>query len=459
MINYWTTIRQTLPTLLSFSVLLAVGWWGHRSGWTITRQQEAPLTSENEQWCAEHGLYEADCLLCRKPLAQTMRSQEPASQVVAGEEIRFAQVATPAMRTKANITTQVTATTLLEPTLQVPGETHYEPNRITRLSARLSGTILQVYKHLGDRIAAGEVIAVIDCAAVGQAKSALMRALADQATARAQAQRMQASQASGFRTVGDAREALGRLQALQIAVFDAEQVLLNLGLPVSAAALAELEPAVMATQLRTIGLPDGAVTTSANGLPILAPRAGMVTQLSVVAGEAISADSVVAVVADTSQLKLQMAVAPQQVASIKFGQKLRFTSGGIRTEGQVTFIAPSADEMTRLVTVIGSIANTEGQLRALQVGDATIVLNQAQPVVMVPASAVQFDGPTAYVFVERTPTIFRGLPVHILATTATGIAIDRIIPGDVVVITGTDVLKGSLFQDKFGPGCACGPKK
>ena len=102
------------------------------------------------------------------------------------------------------------------------------------------------------------------------------------------------------------------------------------------------------------------------------------------------------------------------------------------------------------------VSNADGRLRANQVGSATVVLSAPLPTVIIPASAVQYDGPTAYVFVLRTPTIFRGLPVRVLATTANGLAVDRLIAGDVVAVTGTDVLKGNLFQDKFGPGCACG---
>ena len=108
-------------------------------------------------------------------------------------------------------------------------------------------------------------------------KSQLMRALAEQAAAGATADRARVSAESGFRTAGDAREALGRLQAAQIAVFDAEQGLLNLGLQVSAAELADLDPAAMTKHLRSLGLPEGMVTNSANLLAVIAPRAGVMT--------------------------------------------------------------------------------------------------------------------------------------------------------------------------------------
>jgi cobalt-zinc-cadmium efflux system membrane fusion protein len=119
-------------------------------------------------------------------------------------------------------------------------------------------------------------------------------------------------------------------------------------------------------------------------------------------------------------------------------------------------VAPAADDATRLIPVHAQLDNGSGALRVHQVGSATITLGTAMPAVIVPPGAVQYDGPTAYVFVQRSPSIFRGLPVRVLGTTPDGIAVDRVIPGDAVAVTGTDVLKGNLFQDKFGPGCACG---
>ena len=107
----------------------------------------------------------------------------------------------------------------------------------------------------------------------------------------------------------------------------------------------------------------------------------------------------------------------------------------------------------KLVPVHGLIDNQDGRWRANQVGTATVVLGPATPAVLVPHSAVQYDGPTAYVFIQRTPTIFRGLPVQVLGTTPDGLAVSRVLPGDTIAVSGTAVLKGNLFQEKFGPGC------
>lgn len=451
------TIGHAIPTILTFAVLIAVAWWGHRTGWSLSHGKEKPVNEHAGYWCSEHGVPEAECLLCRKSFAKEMKGKEPKSQVEKDEEIRFSQISSPEILKLSNITTAPVVETTMEPTLTVPAETIFDPTRVTRVISRLPGIVRHVGKRLGDPVTIGEVLAVVESAEVGRLKSELMRALAEQAAARSTAERIQASAESGFRTAGEAREAQARLQAAQIAVFDAEQGLLNLGFTVSAADLAALDTPTLAARLRSLGLPADAGGTTANLLPIIATQAGTVTELGVVSGEAVESGTQLAVVADTTRLWLSLAVGPAQASQVQAGQVVRFATGRIAAVGTVTVVAPAADDATRLVPVHALIDNQDGRLRAHQVGTATVVLGQAKAAIMVPLTAVQYDGPTAYVFIQRTPTIFRGLPVQVLGTTPDGLAVSRVLPGDVIAVSGTDVLKGNLFQEKFGPGC-CVPE-
>ena len=448
-----STIINAIPTILTFAVLVAVAWWGHRTGWNLSHGKEKPASAHAGFWCAEHGVPEAECLLCRKSFAKEMKGKEPKSQVEKDEEIRFSQISSPEVLKLSNITTSPVIETTREPMFTVPAETIYDATRVTRVMTRLPGLVRQVGKRLGDAVVVGEVLAVIDSGEVGRLKSDLMRALAEQAATRATAERINASVEGGFRTAGEAREAQARLQAAQIAVFDAEQGLLNVGFTVSASELAGLDAPTLAARLRTLGLPTEVGGTSANLLPIIATQAGTITDMDVVSGEAVESGKLLAVVADTSRLWLSLAVTPAQASLVHAEQVVRFTAGSIEVVGTVTQVAPAADDATRLVPVHAVIDNGDGRLRAHQVGNATVVLGQAKAAVMVPRSAVQYDGPTAYVFIQRTPTIFRGLAVQVLGATQDGFAVSRVLPGDVIAVSGTDVLKGNLFQEKFGPGC------
>ncbi len=53
------------------------------------------------------------------------------------------------------------------------GEVGYDQTRMARLSARAPGSMFRVYKQVGDAVKAGEVVALVDAAEVGRAKSEL----------------------------------------------------------------------------------------------------------------------------------------------------------------------------------------------------------------------------------------------------------------------------------------------
>jgi cobalt-zinc-cadmium efflux system membrane fusion protein len=451
-------VSRVLPTVLTFAVLVTVGWWGHHTGWAAPHRSAGHATTGAEavHWCPEHNVPEADCMLCKKPLAKAMASKEPPAQHREDELVRFAQVASADVFVKANITTQPATLSAISPTIQATAEIAFDPTRVARLSARLSGVVLQVQKRLGDHVSAGDVVMVIEAAEVGKAKSELMKGLADQSAAQAVAVRVRASTKAGFRTTAELQEAEARLRSAEVAMFDAEQALLNLGLPVSVKQLVELEPEDLAAALRKLGLPQSitAESTSANLLPICAPRAGVITDLNVAPGETVEPGASIAVIADATELLLTIHVTPEVARQLKVDQAVRFASqDGVTTSGKLSVVAAAIDDTTRLVPVRAVVANPEGTIRAHQFGTATITVGEEVQATVVPPEAVQYDGPTAYVFVRRTPAIFRALPVRIVSHSSAGIAVDRVLAGDEVAVTGTEMLKGLSFQDKMGAGC------
>ena len=74
------TIGHAIPTILTFAVLIAVGWWGHHTGWTLARPH-VTHDPHAEDWCAEHGVHESECLLCKKSLMKEMKAKEPAAHL------------------------------------------------------------------------------------------------------------------------------------------------------------------------------------------------------------------------------------------------------------------------------------------------------------------------------------------------------------------------------------------
>lgn len=453
----WSRTGQFAPMVLTLGALGAALWWGHHVSWTApNRTQLAAAHAHHEDWCAEHNVPESTCILCKKSLMKEAIAAEPEHYRAKDEDVRFAHAASAEAFTRAGVTTAQSTTKEVEPSLDAPAQTVYEPARVARVSVRLAGAVRWVGVRLGDRVDAGATIALVESIEVGAAKATLMRVLAEAQAATATRDRIAVSTEAGVRTKAELAEAEAKARTAQVAIFEAEQALLNLGFDIKATDLTALTPADQMARLRTLGLPVAASTAvrSANVLPIIAPRAGTVTELSAVDGATVEAGGLLAVIADTSELRVNLAVASSDAFLIAKGQLVRLrTADGVDAAGTIQAVAPEADANTRLVAVTATVANSEHRLRVNQVGTATVVLGAPQPAVVVPPSALQWDGTNAYVFIKRNPTTFRGLKVPVLARTPDGVAIGRLRAGEEIAMTGTAVLKAGIFHDRFGAGC------
>ena len=80
---------------------------------------------------------------------------------------------------KAGIEVETVGTAPVVESVTGNGEVTYDQTRMARLSARVPGSMFRVYKQVGDPVKAGEVIALVDAAEVGRAKSEFLQALVE----------------------------------------------------------------------------------------------------------------------------------------------------------------------------------------------------------------------------------------------------------------------------------------
>ena len=457
MTSILTSVWRHTPTALTFTVLAGIFWWGHHHGWRLAKPPAETPHTTSEAWCAEHHVPEDACMTCKKVLGKAMAAKEPAQYRAPGETIRFAQVASVEALTKAGIRVEPVTFGSVTPRLRVAGETMYPPESVARLSSRSPGVVRQVLAQVGSSVQAGALVAVVETSEVGRSKSALMQAVTTQDLALAHARRARVTAAAGIRSPAELEEIESRLRSAQVTTFDAEQSLRNLGLAVEAGTLAGLDAATLASRLRHLGLPDDYDDGgSANLLPLRAPRAGMVTEIRAVAGEAVEAHAPLVIVADTTTLWAALPILAERATLVAVGQAVSFAvASGAVADGTVVAIAQAADPQTRLVTVWARLANADQRLRVGIFGMATITTGAAVTAALVPTGAIQFDGDQAYAFVRRTDTVFRSLPVRVLAREEGRIAVDRLADGDVIATTGTGALFSVTFVERMGAGC-CG---
>jgi cobalt-zinc-cadmium efflux system membrane fusion protein len=349
-------------------------------------------------------------------------------------------------------------------TVSGSAELGFDPGRYARLSSRAAGTAWRVFGRVGDRVRSGDLLALVDAADVGRAKSDLQVALVQV--------RLKSQAAKDLETAPvqerQRAEAQAALREAEVRLLAAEQALVNLGLPPPTGELRALSAGEVADRLQSLGVPadvarrPAALPPPGTLLPVRASRAGMVLKADVVAGEAVEPGKVLFVVTDPSRLRLTVHVPPKDAGLVKVGQQVRFRPDGAAADavGQVSWVGVTADETTRTVPVWADVPNPDGRLRAATLGTGRVVLRDEPAAVLVPALAVQSVGEVPVVFVRDRgflnaggPKAFHVRPILLGARTGTEIeVIAGLWPGEVVATKGSSVLLNELRKDLAAAG-------
>jgi cobalt-zinc-cadmium efflux system membrane fusion protein len=345
-----------------------------------------------------------------------------------------------------------------------------DPTKVARLSSRASGTIRAILPPVGRWVRAGDIVAVVDAAEVGKAKGELLQAigsldLREQTLARL---KESAGKTVTEQAVLDAEA--GRAET-EIRVLTARQALMNLGLPVDPKALRGLAPEEAVRRIRYLGFPDGLATAIAEGtessnlLPVRSPFDGEVIERQAADGEVAGPDRVIMVVADTRQMWLNLRVRLEDAARIRPGQPVRFRHEGhdYGDMGTVAWVSPAADEKTRTVPVRVVWPNDNGKHQAKTFGTAQIILRHVTDAVVVPSSAIHWEGCCHVVFVRdkdfdtSTYKVFHVRKVRPGASDAglngamTEIAVG-VLPGEMVATINSGLLRSEVLKNDLGAG-------
>jgi cobalt-zinc-cadmium efflux system membrane fusion protein len=264
------------------------------------------------------------------------------------------------------------------------------------------------------------------------------------------------------------------LSEAEIKLASARQSLTNLGLPVGKDRFELVPDGELADRLRFLGLPEqiaeslDPVTTSGNLLPVVAPLDGVVTARDVVAGEVVDVAKVLLVVSDPRELWLTLSLKLEDAAPVAIGHKVRFRPDGAKSEvaGSVSWISTEIDHRTRTVQLRATLPNPDGKLKANTFGTGVVVLREEPKAVAVPGSAVHWEGCCHVVFVrdrdylkDGSPKVFHIRKVRVGAKDGTQTEIIAgLLPGEVIVTVGGDLLRTELKRGDLGEGCGhCHP--
>lgn len=503
-------LLHAIPNIVVFAGLGAVFAVGQRYEWKLPKLSSltGAVAPDVADWCSEHLVPESACIECQSGLTPAVSTfgfcrehgvaecviHHPELAQVKGEpqlpkydtaaaiallprpennsrntlHTHRIQFASEAAVNKSAIEVDVVDERPMSDRISANGELIFDPTSVAHLSSRVPGTIAVVFKHLGDDVRAGDLLAVVDAAQVGQAKSQFLHAVVQRQLRQTTLNRLKGIAGDGAIPQRTLTEAEAALQEAEIGMISARQSLSNLGFEVPAETVMSTAEE-LADRLRFLGLPEQAVAQlpagakTANLIPIWAPLSGVVVAADLVAGEVVDTTTQLITIANPERLWLLLHVRQESARHVVLGQVVKFQTDDLSTEvqGRVTWISPAVDERTRTVQVRVVIENTGRQLRDKTYGTGQIVLREEPQAIVVPKSAVQSTSDAHFVFVrdqryfeEGAPKFFHVRQVRIGAADENYVELlAGALPGEVVATSGSATLFAHLLRSELGAGC------
>lgn len=260
----------------------------------------------------------------------------------------------------------------LEATTPISGD--LRPLEVIVVRNRIEGDIAEVRVREGDRVRAGQVLAVLDAA---ELEAARRSAEADRASAQVDVSTAQwnAEQAAELFKAGAIAE--GDLRTRRQAVEGAQ------------ARLAATE-ARLRTAERDLG-----------GARIVASADGTIERRFVQPGERVPRGAQLFSLVRAEVLELAAAVPARAASTVRPGQVARFTSDGQAFTGRVARVGATIDPASRAVTVYVQVPNAGGALKGNSFATGRIVQRVLEGVLLVPTAAVRQGGDGSPPFVYR----------------------------------------------------------
>ncbi|MCC6208783.1 MAG: efflux RND transporter periplasmic adaptor subunit [Gammaproteobacteria bacterium] len=279
--------------------------------------------------------------------------------------------------TRGDLTVQVTANGILQPTNQVD------------IGSELSGTVARVLVDVNDRVKKGQILVELDTAKLN-----------DQVTqARAALTSAEASVRQAAATASEARDNLTRLE--EVSRLSGGQVPSQSEL---ASAQAALQRALADEAGADAGVAEAraalsSAETNLSKAAIRSPINGVVLARSVDPGNAVAASlqavTLFTLAEDLAQMKLEVHVDEADVGQVKEGQRATFTVSAYpnhdypATVIRVDYGSTAQDNVVTYVTVL-AVDNSDLSLRPGMTATAQITATERKGVLLAPNAALRF---------------------------------------------------------------------
>jgi membrane fusion protein, heavy metal efflux system len=328
------------------------------------------------------------------------------------------------------------------------GSVGYDQLRLARIKPTARGRIETVDVKAGDRVVAGQRLAVLDNfdlsaahsrvlsadAALNQAKAQLDAATAayDRATNLVRNDLVTQAEVIARRATAATMEADVRTKEAQLQQYRQEEARLS---PVRTFAGTD------ASTNEALGDSRGAIE---------APFAGVLDSVSIAQGDIVDPATSIFTVSDLSTVWVQADVAEEDLGAIKVGDAVEVRVSafpGRVFAGRVTYIPDQIESATGMAKVRCEVPNQDGALRVNMFASVAILSPQGSDAVLAPSESLQEVNGRNFVFVPTGHGEFAWRVVH------TGLAADGhtqitsgLAAGTPVVTDGSYWLKAALMQ-------------
>ncbi len=267
---------------------------------------------------------------------------------------------------------------------------------VTSVGAEVSGRVETLAVKLGDVVQKGDLIAEIDST---DQQNALLSAEASLANMRAQLSARQAD----LKGAQAAAERAEKLKA-QSLLSEADQLTAEASLASAQAAIASLEAQTSQAELAV-----DAAKLDLEQTRITAPVSGTIVALLVTEGQSVNAaqsSPTIVKIADLDTMLIKAQISEADITRVQPGQRATFTIlGDPNTQIDATLLSvePAPDAITTSDSGIGSdnavyyngmfsVANPDRKLRIAMTAQVTIIIDERDGVLTLPASALGNKG-------------------------------------------------------------------
>ena len=337
-----------------------------------------------------------------------------------GKWIRYS----PGFAQRAKLEFQTAEPAALTPVINVTGTVTFDPERVAAVGARISGRVRTILKFPGDRVKAGDALAEIESAELGQAQSAVLASRAHASAADANDRREKQLAEARVSAARDSELARAEAESARADLHASEQ------------------------RVRALG---GDTSNEIGVLLVKSPIAGKIVESHVSRGQSVEPSATLFRVADLGRVWIELAVFERELGHMEAGDEVEIspqTNVNITVKGKVAHVGDVIDQETRSGDVRVVVENADGSLRPGQSVLAKIhVTTTPTPRILLPRDAVtSIDGKTT-VFVAHDDTSVEPRAVTTGARDGTRVEItEGVTAGEKVAVNGVFALKSEIFR-------------